>query len=504
MSEPLKIKVFRYDPQVDNEPRYEEYSVDHYEGMRIWRAIDNVNEKHRANIAWRLSCREYLCGSCTIMVNGKPKLACKEPAEDGMVLEPLPYFPVIKDLVIDREIADSRYQKLKPWLLRQDDISKSQMKVHQSEVAKTRDMSACIGCLACLAVCPTIKGSWDVFIGPMYQTQLARSAFNPLDTAGRVSEAVRYGLFNCTQCGACAEVCPKNIDIPGKAIERLRIICTDEQICYPIHDEVIENVKWNANPFGRENTKGRWAEGLDLPRAGKTLFYTGCLSAFEFGEMLRASVQLLRQVGKSVAYLAEDELCCSEPVLRLGGEHEFIKNARDLIGRFHQRGVEEVITGCSECYRAFTIDYPKYLPGVEMPQFFHISQVLAENKDKLVANKEMKGLKITYHDPCRLGRNCGIYEAPRELIRMVKGAELVEMERTREESLCCGAGGSMKLSNDTLAKDVGRVRIEHAKNVGGSAIVSCCPWCEQNLQQSLEEGDGLKVMNIVELFSQAL
>ena len=102
----LKIKVFRYDPQVDSEPRYEVYSVDHYDGMRIWRAIDNANEKYKANIAWRLSCREYLCGSCTIMVNGMPRLACKLPVEDGMVLEPLPYFPIVKDLVIVRAACE--------------------------------------------------------------------------------------------------------------------------------------------------------------------------------------------------------------------------------------------------------------------------------------------------------------------------------------------------------------------------------------------------------------
>jgi len=88
MSEQFYVKIFRYDPQSDDVPHYEEYSIDYHDGMRIGQAIENVNLKHRANIAWRLSCREFLCGICTIMANGKPTLACKAPVENGMVLEP--------------------------------------------------------------------------------------------------------------------------------------------------------------------------------------------------------------------------------------------------------------------------------------------------------------------------------------------------------------------------------------------------------------------------------
>jgi len=225
----IKIKVFRYDPKEDEAPYMEEYPVEYYEGMRIWKALDNINEKQRTNIAWRLSCREYLCGSCTIMINGRPGLACKTAVEDGMVLEPLPLFPVVKDLVIDRDVAENRLVKIQPWLKREDNISKEHQKLHQAEIVAARDMSQCIGCYACVNICPAIKGGWDSFNGPMLQTLTAKAAFNPMDKADRLAQAVQCGTFRCTQCGACMDVCPKKIDIPEKAIGQIKILFADQR-----------------------------------------------------------------------------------------------------------------------------------------------------------------------------------------------------------------------------------------------------------------------------------
>ena len=505
MSDRFSIKVLRYDSQLDNDkPHYEEYSVDHYEGMRIWHAIDDVNLKHGANIASRLSCREFLCGICTIMANGKPTLACKAPVENGMVLEPLPYFPVTKDLVVDRDIAERRFQELKLWLSRDDDISKIEMKASQSEVLPAREMSQCLGCLACLAACPVIKEGWETFTGPMYQVHLAKSAFNPLDTAKRVAEAAQYGLFNCTQCGACTEVCSQGINIPEKAIRQLRtLFLREEEVPQPVK-EVKENIKQKSHPFGKEG-KWRWAEGLGLPRNRDTVFFAGCLSSFESGATLKKSVALLKQLGIEVACYAEDEPCCGSPILNMGDEAGFRENAREVARRFQARGAKTVITGCAECYRVFTLDYPKYLAGVEMYEVKHISQVIAESRDKLgVISRKMSETRITYHDPCRLGRDCGLYQAPRDVIGAVEGIELREMTKTRTESFCCGAGGGVKLVNNELAIALGKERIRQAGETGSLVLVSACPWCEQNLRDSVGDADDIKIMDIVELIAENL
>jgi len=501
----IKVKVFRYDPQEDAEARFEEYPVEYYEGMRIWRALDSINEKQRANIAWRLSCREYLCGSCTIMVNGRPALACKTAVEDGQVLEPLPYFPIVKDLVIDRDVAANRLIKLRPWLLREDDISKTEVKLHQSDILMARDMTQCIGCLACIAVCPAIKGAWEQFNGPMYQTLIAKAAFNPLDKANRVADAIRAGAFNCTQCGACRDVCPKKIDIPEKAIGQMKVLFARQQGDGP-GKAVVESVKLNYNPFGRIEPKWNWADGLGLPKSGPVLFFAGCLSSYEFGGTLRAGVELLRKVGVEPCYLAQDEPCCGEPLLRLGYENEFVKHALDFLECCKLRGVKEVITPCAECFRAFTINYPKYIKGVQLPVFRHVTQVLSDKKGRLkLKSEKIKGMKVTYHDPCRLGRDCGVYDEPRSLLYDLKGVEFVEMEKTRRDAVCCGAGGGVKLVNSPFAEEMGMTRLEMAKQTGASMLVTACPWCQWNFRDAMAKGGGTMVLkNIVDLVNENL
>ena len=186
-------------------------------------------------------------------------------------------------------------------------------------------MTDCFRCIACISVCPTVKGAWDTFIGPMFQVNIAESAYNPLDTAKRVAEAFRYGLYNCTQCGACREICPKKIDIPG-AIGHMRTIFAEEDGFQTVK-QVVESVKWNANPFGRRIQKGNGLKGSTSQRP-ETPSSCRLPLLFEFRDTLRETISLLRQAGKNVAYLAEDEICCHEPVLRLGREEEFIKGGQ--------------------------------------------------------------------------------------------------------------------------------------------------------------------------------
>ena len=500
----IKVKVFRYDPTEDVEPRLEEYPVQYYEGMRIWRALDNINEKQRANIAWRLSCREYLCGSCTMMINGRPGLACKTEVEEGMVLQPLPYFPIIKDLAVDRDVAENRFKKIQPWLKREDDISQKPVKLHQTDILMSREMSQCIGCLACVTVCPAMRGAWDQFNGPMLQTLTAKAAFNPMDTANRVVQAVRSGTFNCTQCGACWDVCPKRIEIPEKAIGHLKVLFA-EQAGDGLGREMGKKLKEFKNPFARPAARHQWAEGLNLPNFGHTLFHAGCLSSYEFPDTLRSAIRLLRKAGIEPAYFAHDEICCGEPLLRLGNEEEFIKNAMDFVELCKTRGVKEVITPCAEGYRAFIINYPRYLEGVKLPTFKHMSQVLWERLDGLRFKKDaMKGIKVTYQDPCRLGRDCGIFEEPRSLICRADGIELVEMKRNRRDAVCCGAGGGVKLTNSDLAEWMGTNRVEMARETGSSMIITACPWCDKNFKDAVREEDGIKVQNLIDLMDQCI
>ena len=500
----IKIKVFRYDPTTGEAPRMEEYPVEYYEGMRMWKALDNINEKQRANISWRLSCREYLCGSCTIMINGRPALACKTAVEDGMVLEPLPLFPVAKDLAINRDFAENRFKKIQPWLKREDDISKDHVRLHQTDILMAREMSQCIGCLACVNVCPAIKGAWDAFNGPMLQTLTAKAAFNPMDKADRIAQAVHTGTFRCTQCGACLDVCPKKIEIPEKAIGHLRVLYADQD-----GNELAKNIALTLqkykNPFERVEPRGDWAKELDLPNSGPVAFFAGCLSSYEFPETLRTGVRLLGKVGIEPAYFGHDEICCGEPLLRLGNDKEFVKNAMDFVELCGIRGVEEVITPCAECFKTFEINYPRYLEGVKLPKFTHITEVLAQKIDGLkVKTGRGNAVKATYQDPCRLGRDCEVYDEPRCLINHLKGIEFIEMAKNRADAVCCGAGGGVKLSDAEFAEWMGANRVEMAKETGASMLITACPWCDWNFKDSLRKGNGIEVKNLIDLLGEQI
>lgn len=491
------IRVLRYDRQTDREPHYEDYPVDYYPGMRIWHAIDSANLKHNAGIAWRLSCREFLCGICTVMANGRPALACKAPVEKAMVLEPLPYFPVIKDLVIDRDVAEKRLVQTRPWLVRDDDISGTEMKLPQSQVLPARQMSQCLGCLACLAVCPVVREGWETFAGPMYQVSIARSGFNPLDTAGRVAEAAGHGLFNCTQCGACLEVCPKEIDIPGKAIGQMRTIFMQDEGAPLAARRTADAIEAQANPFGRDG-KAAWAEDLDLPRTGGTVLFAGCLSSLELGDTLRSTVEILRKLTGPVAYLGADEPCCGAPLLDLGFVDEFRRNAAVVARRLEASGAGTAVTGCAHCHKVLSRDYPRYLPGVRLPRVKHMAQVLAESAGRLSAASGLSGTAVTYHDPCRLGRDCGIFEEPRAVISALGGVTLFEMPRARADSFCCGAGGGVRLVNRDLALQMAAERLRQAAETGSRAVLSACPWCEQNLRDA-SDGGAIRVLSLIDM-----
>jgi Fe-S oxidoreductase len=332
----------------------------------------------------------------------------------------------------------------------------------------------------------------------MLQTLIAKAAFNPMDKADRVAQAVHTGSFKCTQCGACQDVCPKKIEIPEKAIGHLKALYADKA-GNDLSANMAEALQKYKNPFKQVNPRETWADELDLPKSGPVVFFAGCLSSYEFPQTLRTAIKLLDKVGIKPAYFGHDEICCGEPLLRAGNDKEFVKNAMDFVELCKIRGVQEVITPCAECFRSFEIDYPRFLDGIKLPKFTHITKALSERLGDLKPlTGSRNGTRCTYQDPCRLGRDCEVYEEPRSLIGHV-GVELVEMAKNRRDAVCCGAGGGVKLSHSDFAEWMGKNRIDMARETGAPMLVTACPWCDWNLKDSIKDGDGIEVMNIVDL-----
>ncbi|MBC7114710.1 MAG: hypothetical protein PWR13_800 [Archaeoglobi archaeon] len=216
------------------------------------------------------------------------------------------------------------------------------------------------------------------------------------------------------------------------------------------------------------------------------IYFPGCTTSQRFPEIREKFEKILRKLG--VEYRVFDELCCGSVLRNTGFRDEFEENRRKLIEKMPEG--ELIVTGCPGCLSTFREEFP------ELPEAVHISEFLLEVID------ERRGMnqRVAYHDPCHLGRGLGIYDAPRELLRRL-GIGVVEMERSREFSWCCGGGGGVRMSFPELSKKLSEMRIREAENLGVSRLVTSCPFCLRNLSEASES---LEVRDLIEVVEEAL
>ncbi len=216
----MKLTVFRYNPQVDEKPRYESYEVEHHPHMKIIDALQQINERYGANIAYRSSCRAGQCGSCAVLANRKPVLACRTDVEDGMLLEPLKNLPVIKDLAVALQSARPKVASLRPYLHRGGSVPGGVERIELSRLRALEKPKSCIECWCCMSTCPAHTHSKE-FAGPALFRLISRFVHDPRDVLDRLGIAVSEGLYLCTTCGTCRAVCPQGIDVTEE-IRQLR------------------------------------------------------------------------------------------------------------------------------------------------------------------------------------------------------------------------------------------------------------------------------------------
>ncbi len=347
----------------------------------------------------------------------------------------------------------------------------------------------------------------------------------------------------CLTCGNCdvsCKVCRYNME-PLEMIHELRFRLVEDGQLLPQHMVYIDHLRKEDNMLLKpRNERGKWAEDLDVKRIttqpAEVLFHAGC--RFSYDESLwpkaKAAVTLLRDAGVDIGILGADESCCTGRVYDMGYKGEFTKFAENNLQIWQTNGVKTVVTSCADCYHAFKRLYPALGSQVKvMHTSEYLDQLIKEGKIKL--SKKVP-LKVTYHDPCHLGRQGepyipwqgkekklqnqivvyeprrpryigahGVYDAPRNVLKSIPGVDLVEMERIREYSWCCGAGGGVREAYPDFAAWTALERIGEAKETGAEAIVSACGWCEKSFLDSINgSGDKLKILDIAELVQKAI
>lgn len=213
------IKVYRYDPGEGENPRYDTYSVAGSSASRVLDILRTVYHESAGDLAFQYACRIGRCGTCSVRVNGRPVLACQERATDHMTVEPLSPFPVIRDLVVMREVAEKTLARLQLTPARDHPHPGSREVIDPKTAREVGVMGACISCMACVSACPAVEERR--FYGPAFLLQLRRLAQHPADHHNRVEQAVEAGLFECFGCDACTQVCPADLS-PAEAIRAFR------------------------------------------------------------------------------------------------------------------------------------------------------------------------------------------------------------------------------------------------------------------------------------------
>ena len=219
----VRVRLYRFDPETDREPRYDTYDVPHRPRMRIIDVLDHIHDIEAVDFAYRWFCGTKKCGTCAVNVNGSPKLACWEEAECEMTIEPLKNLPLLRDLVTSRDPFEEALATLAPMIARKESYEGFPEPLSAKDMAGGDHLRDCIQCLACQSACPVLQQPGSGFAGPALLGQLSDLAQDPRDHADRARLADEVAqVFKCVSCYECERVCPTGIPIVSEAIEPLK------------------------------------------------------------------------------------------------------------------------------------------------------------------------------------------------------------------------------------------------------------------------------------------
>ncbi len=343
---------------------------------------------------------------------------------------------------------------------------------------------------------------------PVYQTMKVktlcmkgrnRTMLGVLQGKLELTPAVIQAAFECTLCGNCDRWCSLKNTEHTRAFREYLLKHGVEPM--KEHSSLLLSIKNYGNPwFQPRSARMKWARGLNLPKAApnqqEVLFFAGCTSAVTkaLNRGLAASARLMQRAGVKFAIMGTDEPCCGSTLLRVGQTEEFEKLAKENVKKFESLGIKRIVTACPGCY--VTLKKSVEMNGSNI-EVLHIAQEIAslvrDGKLKLKRSSE----KMTYHDPCHLGRLGGVFDEPRDIVKAV--ADLVEMPNSRYESRCCGAGAGLQSAFPKLSRELASKRIAEAKATGATTLVTSCPFCETQLRTV----PGIKVMDLMELLLDA-
>ncbi len=372
----------------------------------------------------------------------------------------------------------------------------------QQPLPERLDLFTCIQCGKCTGGCPV-------------------SIKSPLNIRRVIRESTvredlhiffdRLEIWDCTTCSTCAIRCPRGLR-PVDAIIGLREMMVEEGRIEKTIIDALDGAYKYGNPWGRaKNKRAEWAQDLEIPNAlemdpGQVLYFVCCAASYDprVQVVAKSLVTVLRAAEVSFGILGNKEVCCGSEIRRMGEVGLFEMLMEENMKNFTKIEPKTIVTTSPHCMNALKNEYE----GLDS-EVLHYSQFVWRliEEGKLSFNTEVP-MKVTYHDPCYLGKQNGVFDEPRDVLKSIPGIELIEFGRCRENSLCCeGGGGRMWMEGTGIGKRLSEVRVEDALEMGVEAIITACPFCLLTLEDAVKttgNEEKIKVIDLMELASMGL
>lgn len=360
--------------------------------------------------------------------------------------------------------------------------------------------------------------------------EMARGGVEPEPLVGGAIST--EALWACTTCSACMEICPVSIEHVPKIVDMRRHLVMEESEFPQEVTSLFNNIERNGNPWEISNdTRAAWAAGLDIPLMSENpdadvLYWVGCMGSFDQrNKKVATSVaKILKAANVNFAILGPEESCTGDPARRIGNEYlwqmQAQQNIETLDGYGFNRSQEEhnghkngtaikhrtIITACPHCFNTIGNEYPQLGGDYEVVHHtVFIDKLLADEKIKLPEGFDQR--KLTYHDPCYIGRYNGVYDEPRRVLTVLNSNGVAEMPRNRNKSFCCGGGGGRAWMEEKIGKRVNQTRMKEALDTGAEVLAAACPFCITMFDdgiKGIEAEDKMQIEDIAEIVVQAM
>jgi heterodisulfide reductase subunit D len=373
------------------------------------------------------------------------------------------------------------------------------------EIDIASEFDQCIKCGLCLATCPISKQLLLEKYTPRGKIQLARyAAKGQLE----LSDHYRDIFSRCLLCGACSVTCPSGVDLK-KVFLGMRDEVARKRGVHPMVEAAVRSLATHRNVSDEDNSeRGEWTESRgnlsgDLHRKDKAevVYFVGCVASF-FPMVQRIPqnlVKIMQSADVDFAILGGEEWCCGFPLLGAGAGENMQESIQHNLEKIGEMGAKTVVFSCPSCYRTWD-EY--YHTGLEL---LHDTQLI----ERLLSNGSIRfgtmDRVVTYHDPCDLGRNGGVYDSPRRILNAVPGLTFVELENSRAKSVCCGGGGNLEMADSALSGAVAQKKIEEIQRTGAKTVVTACQQCIRTITaRARRQKVDLHVWDITELVIRAM